>query len=239
MPRGCSLSCSQPVWRSFRTSAGLLVRLVHVRLRRASYCASVSLRWRAGQVLEAEVSHGSPETLPAVLRGLPWLLGHFCAAARRARRPAAAERGALAAAPPAADFDFFAALLRPLLARMAAAQLADAGVEPGGGPAAQAAAAGDGGAAAAAAAEPGAPSGKRKRRRAAGAGPAGEPAGKRARAAAAERGAEGAQAGGARARLRRWVVVAEGAAALVAALATTGAPRLEKGRLHAYVPTLA
>jgi len=186
------------------------------------YCKSVSLRRGAGQVLEAEVSHGSPEMLPAVLRGLPWLLGRFCAAARRAHRPAAAERGAPAsargaAAQPAADFDFFAALLRPLLARMAVSQPAGAGGEPGASAAAQAATVGKGGAPAAA------PGDKRKRRRAAEAEPAGEPAGKRVRAAVAEQGAEGAEAGGARARLRRWVAVAEGAAALVAALAPTGA----------------
>ena len=177
------------------------------------------------QVLEAEVSRGGPETLLPLLRALPWLLARFCAALRRScRRAGADERpdstdgaGALASPPAhAADFDFFAALLRPLLAQLSAS-CGDATEIP----AAHADAPGQAGRPGAAV--EGESLGSRKRRRRAEAAPAGEPAAsKRARRAHDERPEAALDDSQGEPLGWRWVAAADGAAQLVEALCSTG-----------------
>lgn len=180
------------------------------------------------QVLEAEVARGGPETLAALLRALPWLLARFCAALRRNRRRAGAVQrpgpvtdgaGPLASTPThAADFDFFAVLLRPLLA-----QLHAAGSDRPDAPANHSDVPGHAGPPGAAG--EGEPSGGRKRRRRTDAAPAaGEPpASKRARRAHDMRPAAAPTETQKEPQGWRWVAAAEGAARLVEALRSTGA----------------
>lgn len=190
---------------------------------------------RTRQVLEREVAAGSAATLPAVLAALPWLLGRFCAALRRARRPgaaaeredpASAERGesapgaATAHLPPSADYDFFAVLLRPLLACLSAA--VSAGGMGGGGSDCAGSAGAEATAGGTEVADGRAPEGRRKRRRRSEGLVDEHPARKRVKAAEGGRGGRGRDGAPLGDQAGRWVAVAEGAAQLVAALRSAG-----------------